>query len=88
MANGYVTRISLPAGEKYNLETAEEITVYYANNPVITEPPTEPPTEAPSEPPTEAPTEPPETEAPTEPITENPIDPADFHFGNGIGFLY
>ena len=88
VANGYVTRISLPAGEKYNLETAEEITVYYANNPVITEPPTEPPTEAPSEPPTEAPTEPPETEAPTEPITENPIDPADFHFGNGIGFLY
>ncbi len=85
VANGYVTRISLPAGEKYNLENAEEITVYYANNPVITEPPTEPPTEAPTEPPTEAPTEPP-TEAPTEPVTEDLANTgAEPHFG---GFLY
>jgi len=92
VANGYITRISLPAGEKYNLETAEEIIVYYANNPVITEPPTEPPTEAPQEPATEAPTEPPATEAPQEPVTEAPADPnvpaAGFHFENGIGFLY
>ncbi len=90
VSNGYVTRISLPSGQKYNLETAEEITVYYANNPVVTtEAPTEPQTEAPvvteapqTEPATEQQTEAPTvTEPPqTEPATEDLFQSGDVHF--------
>lgn len=75
--NGYVTRLSIHDDEKYDLESNTEITVYYANNPIITDPPaTEPPTEPSTDAPVTDPpaTDPPATDPPAVDPTDNPVE--------------